>query len=80
MTQKMQKGVNVIVETILAVIVAVVIGGGAGYASYNNSVGDNVKTISNSLKQLIQLQQSNVDRLVNTLEDIKVTGAGTWGD
>jgi uncharacterized protein YoxC len=56
------------------------IGGGAGYASYNNSVGDNVKTISNSLKQLIQLQQSNVDRLVNTLEDIKVTGAGTWGD
>ncbi|MBR6906762.1 MAG: ribonuclease Y [Selenomonadaceae bacterium] len=32
MTQKMQKGVNVIVETILAVIVAVVIGGGAGYA------------------------------------------------
>lgn len=56
------------------------IGGGAGYASYNNSVGDNVKTISNSLKQLIQLQQTNVDRLVNTLEDIKVTGAGTWGD
>lgn len=56
------------------------IGGGAGYASYNNSVGDNVKTISDSLKQLIQLQQSNVDRLVNTLEDIKVTGAGTWGD
>lgn len=56
------------------------IGGGAGYASYNNSVGDNVKSISNSLKQLIQQEQAGVDRLVNALEDMKGTGTGTWGD
>lgn len=55
------------------------IGGGAGYASYNNSVGDNVKTISNSLKQLIQIQQSGIDRITTALEDLNIEGTGTWG-
>ena len=55
------------------------IGGGGGYASYNNSVSDNVKTISNQLKELIKEQQAGVETLNSTLQELKANSESTWG-
>ena len=48
------------------------IGGGRGYASYNNSTANYQSKVENHLKELIKLEQSKITDLKSELEDIKM--------
>lgn len=48
------------------------IGGGRGYASYNNSTANYQSKVENHLKELIKLEQNKISDLKSELEDIKM--------
>ena len=56
------------------------IGGGNGYAAYNNSTAQIQKSIENYLKQLVSNQKSQIQEIINKLDDLKLPAdSATWG-
>lgn len=52
------------------------IGGGGGYASYNNSVADNIRTITARLQQIVVQQQQGVERITQAIHDLDTVSDG----
>lgn len=52
------------------------VGGGGGYASYNNSVADNIRTITNRLQQIVVQQQQGVERITQAIHDLDTVSDG----